>query len=344
MALFAGETNYFGLDVGTTAVRLVQLKKGGDKPYLVTYDSVAIPGEVGLSDSAKDMEQVAALIKQLVSQSGVSTKNVVAGLPTSKIFAAVINTPALSEAELNKAVKYQAEQYIPMAVDQVKLSHAVVGQSADGKQQEVLLVAAPNSVTDKYTQMMQKAGLDLIALEVNALAATRAVLAPNDTALVLDLGGMNSDITIVHQGGPKLMRSVATGGMAMVKSVAKGLGVDDTQAQQVMANMGLTPGKMEDQIPKALKTTLTMITGEIDKSVKFFNSHYPDVKLARMVLTGASSNMPGLAQYLADNTGLSVILGSPWQNVAYPAAEQQKLMSASDQYAVAVGLAMRTLA
>lgn len=343
MAIFAGETSYFGLDIGTTSVRLVQLKKGGQKPYLVTYGSLPLPPNLAQSDATVGVGQLAASVKQLAEEANVSTKNVVAGLPTAKVFATVITMPKISDDELGKAIEFQAEQYIPMAVDQVKLDYTVVGQSADGKQIEVLLVACPNSVAARYVDILRQAGLDLVALELNATAVTRSLLAPDETAAVLDIGGLNSDLTLVHQGFPKLLRSIPVGGINMTKAASKSLGVNEEQAQQFMSKFGVDPAKMDGHVVKALKGSLDTLTGEVKKSIEFFSSHYPDVKFSKLVVTGASSNMPGLAQHLAAQSTLGVVVGDPWQNVAYPVSEQEKLVETTDQYAVAAGLAERLL-
>src|SRR4051812_6555316 len=132
MGFLHQDNNYFGLDIGTTAIRLVQLKgTGSSRPVLVTYGDIKVPPGVTTSDSSLDREKVAGLVKQLVRNTKASTRDVIVGLPSSAIFASVITTPQLSHAELEKAIKYQSDQYIPMALDQVQLDWAVLGQGAN---------------------------------------------------------------------------------------------------------------------------------------------------------------------------------------------------------------------
>ncbi|HSH31160.1 MAG TPA: type IV pilus assembly protein PilM [Candidatus Saccharimonadales bacterium] len=345
MGLLDHETNYFGLDIGSTAIRLVQLRASGAKSNLVTYGSVPVPAGLTTSDSQLDQDKVAGVIRQLVKDARVSTKNVVAGLPSTSIFATVITTPKLSHAELAKAIKFQADQYVPMALDQVKLDWSVVGAGAGDNELEVLLVAAPNTVAAKYANILEKAGLEVVVLESNAMAVARAVVPPSELAMiVLDIGNTTSDLTLMYQNTPRLMRSIPVGGSVFVQSVAQNLGLDRTQAEQFTYRFGLTQTKLEGQVLRAIKPSIDQLVGEIQKSSKFFLSRYEGTKLEKIVLTGSTSALPELPVYLATATGLPVEIGNAWINVAYPAGMQDKLMLASSQYAAASGLAQRMFA
>jgi type IV pilus assembly protein PilM len=342
MGLFDKQVEYFGIDIGSGGIRLVQLKKGGGRPVLVTYGHVATPPGITTSDSPGDITKVAAIIKQLVKDARVTTKHVVAGLSSSKVFASVMSTPVLAHDELAKAIKLQADQYIPMAIKDVKLDWVVLGPGKSPQEQEVLLVAAPNTVTQKYLSIMEQAGLELVALEPNAVALARAVVQPNDLAvLVIDVGSVATDITIVQHNMPKLLRSINIGGSTFVKSVAQNLGLDEAQADQFTRKFGLTQTKLEGQVLKSIKPGLDQLVGEIDKSTKFFASQYPDVKMEKIILTGGTTGLPELNTYISTATGLPVEIANAWTKVGYPASMQDTLMSISVEYGVAAGLAER---
>ena len=342
MGLFEKPVEYFGVDVGTSGIRLVQLKKGSGKPTLATYGHVAIDSKVASSDSPIDISKVAATVKQLVKDAKVSVKNVIAGVPSTKVFATVITTPKISGKDLDKALRLQADQYIPMPLKDVKLDWYILGQGAKPDEQEVLLVAAPNTVAEKYVSLFDQAGLELLALEPNAIALARAVVQPSDLAvLLLDIGSVTSDITIVQANMPKLLRSVNIGGQTFMKSVAQNLGLDDAQADQFTKKFGLTQTKLEGQVAKAIKPSLDQLVGEIQKSVKFFTEKYPDVKLEKAIITGGAVAMPELPANLASAIGLSVEIANPWVKVSYPAQLQDTLMGLGTSYGTAVGLAER---
>lgn len=344
MGLFQKEIEYFGLDVGTSGIRVVQLKKGSQRPALVTYGHMAIEGNVTMSDSPADIAKTAGYIRQLVKDAKITTKYVIAGVPSTKVFATVITTPKLSHEELRKAIMLQADQYIPMAVKDVKLDYVIIGPGKTPNEQEVLLVAAPNTVTEKYLSMVEQAGLELIALEPNAVALSRAVVPASDLAVVVvDIGSIASDITIVHANLPKLIRSVQVGGQTFVKAVGQNLGLDDTQADQFTKKFGLTQTKLEGQVFKAIKPSLDQLVSEIDKSIKFFVSQNPEAKIEKLVITGGTTALPELNTYLSTKTGMAVEIANSWSKVGYPAQMQDTLMGISTGYGVAVGLAERDL-
>ncbi|QQR52982.1 type IV pilus assembly protein PilM [bacterium] len=342
MGLFVKETDFFGLDVGSTAVRLVQLRRNGVHPALVAYGALPVPANLALSDAKTDQDRVSQLVAQLVRENRVPAKEVVVGLPGSKVFTTVITTPKLDAAQLAKAIRYQAEQYIPMAIDQVKLDWAVVDETKDGKQLEVLLTAAPVSVVEKYVQLLENAGLEPLALETNAMATARALVPVSPSGvMVLDLGSLDSDVSIVLNNTPRLIRSVPVGGLTFVRTVAQTLGLNETQATQFTYKFGLTQSKLEGQVYKAIKPTLDSMVVEIEKSSKYFLGRYPEAKLEKLVVTGAASSLPELGPFLANSTGLPVEFGNAWINTSYPSGLQDKLMALSSEYATAVGLAAR---
>ncbi|MBW4061300.1 type IV pilus assembly protein PilM [Candidatus Saccharibacteria bacterium] len=342
MGMFAKDTEYFGLDIGTTAIRLVQVRHGGTHPALVAYGSVPMPPNLAASDSKIDQDKVSELVKQVVRENHITTKNVVAGLPANKLFATVITTPKLENAQLAKAIRYQAEQYIPMAIDQVKLDYAVIDQSKDGKQYEVLLLAAPKTVVEKYMAILEGAGLDPLAIESNAVAAARSLVPASNLAVaLLDMGSLESDVSIIWNNTPRLIRSVAVGGLTLVKAVAQNLGLDEAQATQFTYKFGLTQSKLEGQVYKSVKPALDSLVSEVQKSVQYFNGRYPDVKLEKLVITGSPTILPELGPFLANSVGLPVEFGNAWINVSYPSGLQEKLLSLSSEYATVVGLAIR---
>jgi type IV pilus assembly protein PilM len=344
MGLFSKEVEYFGVDIGAGTIRLVQLKKGAQKPTLQTYGSVPVEAAWVQGDSPADIPRIAGALKQLVKDAKVSTKYVMAGLPSSKVFSSVISTPKLSHQELGKAIMLQADQYIPMAVKDVKLDWVVIGPGKTEKEQQVLVVAAPNTVTERQVSIYEQAGLELIALEPNAVALARAVVSPGDLAvLVLDIGSLSADITIVQGNIPKLLRSINIGGVSMVRAAAQGLGLDEAQADQFVRKFGLTQTKLEGQVYKALKPVLDQLVEELDKSVKFFQGQYPTIKFEKLVLTGGTTAMPELPTYLSTAVGLPVEIANAWAKVGYAASLQDALMGNATGFGVAVGLAERDM-
>ncbi|MBI4100963.1 type IV pilus assembly protein PilM [Candidatus Microgenomates bacterium] len=340
MALFQSDSNRIGLDIGTTGLRLVQVR--GSDHKLVTYGSVPVESKVVQSDAEVDRQQIVAAVKKLLGDSKVTSKTVVAGLPSAKVFSSLINLPKMSVGELEKSVRYQAEQHVPMALNQVKLDWMVVGETADGKQQEVLIVAAPISLAERYLSILEGSGLEVAALEPDAFALARALVSANDVAAVaLDVGASATDLVTVHNSFPKLIRSIPVGGDTFVKAAAQMLNLETEQAFQFVYKFGLAQGKLEGQVHKAIKSSIDSLVSELDKSIKFFVGRYKDVKINKVILTGKASLVPEFPAYLANSVNLPVEIGNSWAHIATPTDLQQQLMELSNQFAVACGLAIR---
>ncbi|MBI3983861.1 type IV pilus assembly protein PilM [Candidatus Microgenomates bacterium] len=342
LKLFKTDSELLGIDIGTTGIRLVQVKHGGAEARLVTYGTVPLESSVLQSDAEIDKQAVVAAIRKLVADSKATAKNAVVGLPTSKVFASLVALPKMSPTELAKSIQYQAEQHVPMALDQVKLDWMVVGESSDGKQQEVMLVAAPNSLAERYLAIMEASGLDVVAIEPDAIALCRALTNPSDQAVVvLDVGSNSTDLVMVQQGNPKLIRSIPVGGETFVKATAQNLNLEPDQAFQFVYKFGLAQSKMEGQVQKALKASVDNLVSELDKSIQFFLNRYKDNRVVKVVLTGKASVVPDLPLYIANGVNLPVEIGNSWIKIMTPADLQTQLMELSNQFAVACGLALR---
>ena len=119
------------------------------------------------------------------------------------------------------------------------------------------------------------------------------------------------------------------------------LNIDNDQANQYVFKFGLAQDKLEGQVYRAMIDTVDTLSGDIEKSIKFFNSRYPSVKLERIIVTGAAAQIPEFPLYIANKFGINVEIGNCWRNVSYLPARQNELMALSSQFSAAVGLAER---
>ena len=207
MRIIGGEENFFGIDLGSSGVRVVQLKNTHGKPSLLTYGDIETPPNLINSDSPVDQEKMAEIVRRIASEAGVSARNVVAALPTSSVFTTTIKTPKLSHDELANAIRLQADKYIPMPIDQVKLDWVILNEDQANNEMDVFLVAAPIAIANKYLNIIQKAGYELLALETNSLALIRSLVSESsNNVVIIDFGAAAIDITVVSNHTPRLIR------------------------------------------------------------------------------------------------------------------------------------------
>jgi type IV pilus assembly protein PilM len=343
-SLLKVSNDFFGLDIGTTAARLAQLKGSGANKSLVKYAYVPLDTKVAMSDSKADQQKLAKIIEQLVKQSGVTTKQVAVGIPSNRVFTTVADVDRLPKAELAKAIPYQADSLIPTPLAESKIDWALIGDSpADKTKQEILLTSVPNNFVEQRLDILESVGLDVIAFEPDNLALARSLASPETTPqLILDMGSMSSDLVIVMNGMPHLTRSIPTGVDAVLKAAKENLNVDDKQAQQFVFKFGLSKEKLEGQVYSAISTSVDILISEIEKSIKFFSTRYNSAKVERIVVTGGASIIPEFPLYLANKLGLNIEIGNAWRNVSYAKDRENELMAISNQFGVVLGLAERT--
>lgn len=346
-SIFNAVGDFFALDIGSSAIRTVQLRGSGSNRTLVKYGLAPIDVKLALSDAPADQAAVGEVITSLLAETDIGTKNVVVGLPSNKTFVTVVDLPKMSNQELASTIKYQADQYIPMSIDESKIDWSVLGDSpTDSNKVEVLLASVSNVFSEKRLEMLESIGLNVVGLEPEALALARSLGGGSGTSgaqMILDMGEYATDIVVTLGGSPRLVRSIPTGGQSLMKSAKQNLNIDDNQAQQFVYKFGLDKTKLEGQIFKALESTVQLITSEAQKSIKFFTTRYPDIQVSGVVTSGAAALLPGFHQYLSSALGgVPVQAGNSWQNVSYSNTEHEKLMSLNHQFAVAVGLAERS--
>lgn len=344
MGLLSGVSSFFGLDIGTTAVRVVQLRGSGSTKALQKYGYVPIDGKIALSDAKADQQKVLQAIRELIDQARISASDVAVGLPSNKVFSTVVDIDRLSPAELHKTIMFQADSLIPTPVSESKLDWALLGDSPkDPGKVEVLLSSVPNDYIENRLDMLESIGLNVVAFEPDSLALARALLPQDNPApiMVLDIGSKTTDIVISMGGAPRLIRSLPTGTDAIVRSALQNLNIDEKQAQQFVFKFGLGKEKLEGQIYNSIIGTVDLLVSDVDKSIKFFQTRYPNNPLDRIIVTGGASVLPEFPLYLANKFGINVEIGNAWRNVAFPAERQNELLGISNHFGVAAGLAGR---
>lgn len=341
--LLSVSEDFFGLDIGSSAIRLVHLRGSGASKSLVKYSYVPVDRQIALSDSEADRAKLAGIIQQLVSKTVLTTKNVAVGIPSSKVFTTIADVDRLPPKELANSIKLQADSLIPTPIEESKVDWAVIGDSpTDKTKQSIILTSIPNKYVEDRLDMLESIGLNVVAFEPDNLAMARA-LTPQDELphLIIDIGRRSGDLVIVKGGIPFLTRSIPTGVAAIVKSAADNLNVDQKQAEQFVFKFGMVKTKLEGQVFNAILQTVDTLAAEIEKSIKFYQSKYAGEKINNIILTGGASAIPEFPLYLANRFGINIEIGNAWRNVAYSQSRQSELLALSSQFAVAAGLAER---
>ncbi|MBC7565262.1 type IV pilus assembly protein PilM [Candidatus Saccharibacteria bacterium] len=345
MALLKGVGDFFALDIGTNAVRVLQLSSTGPDSWSLEHFGYApIDEKTASSNSPESLRKLGEVIMTAVGQSGIKSKSVVIGLPSSKTFTTVIELPVMPEAELKSTLKYQIDQYIPMAANEAKVDWALLGTSLhDPKQQEVLLASTANAYAEERLEFIESLGLDVIASEPDPLAMIRSLLPSGvpDGRLIIDVGELSTDLAITFGDSPRLVRTIPMGVKTLIKAAVQNLNVQEDQARQFILKFGLAPDRLEGQVYRALESTLENFATELIKSVKFFQTRYPSTPVGGILLSGYAAIVPLFGDYVTAKTGVQSAVANPWQKVRVSQSDQQQLMTVASEFATVIGLAQR---
>jgi type IV pilus assembly protein PilM len=345
MVLLKGVGDFFALDIGTNAVRVVQLSSTGTDSWALQHFGYApLDEKTSTSNSVESQRRLGEVIMTAIGQSGIKDKNVAIGLPSSKTFSTVIDIPMMGEAELRSTIKYQIDQYIPMAADETKVDWALLGQSLhDPKQQEVLLASTSNAYAEERLEFIESLGLNVIAAEPDPIAMIRSLLPAGiqDARLIIDVGEQSTDLAITFGDSPRLVRTIPTGIRSLIKAAVQNLNVQEDQARQFILKFGLAPDRLEGQVYRAIEGTLDNFATELVKSIKFFQTRYPNTPVGGILLSGFAAVVPQFGEYVTAKTGVASTVANPWQKVRVSQTDQQQLGAIASEFATVIGLAQR---
>ena len=330
-----------GLDIGSKTIKIVELEKQGQSMKLLASGIIGYDGP-SLDKISQDAQLggVANLIRKLAKEARVGGKEVALSLPEQLVFTRTIKFPLLSDAEVASAVKWEAEQYIPMPINEAIIQHIVLSRDEAANQTVVLLVAAPRTVAEKYTKLVQMAGLSPVQMETELIALCRS-LAPKDrTCLIIDLGAGSTDIAIAKNGSLYFSRSLATAGEAFTRSLSQTLSITVQQAEEYKKTYGLSSQQLEGKVKGALEPVVASVVDEIKKAVHYYQSEEKGQAPTSVILTGGSSFMPEAISFFSQLLGLEIEIGNPFANIAMSEEAAKVLKNYAPLYAVAVGLAL----
>lgn len=334
-----------GLDIGSHSIKLVEIGRRKDELVLMAAGSIPTPPKAILAINPEDLESIATVVKKLWKESGAVTKNVNIALPESQVFTRVIEVPQLSDRELASAIKWEAEQYIPMPLDQVTVDFTILRQARETgtNKMDVLLVASPKTLVEKYVTILEFAELNPIAVETEIIAASRSLIRTTGsvrTVMIVSLGAQTTDLAILRNGIFSFTRSISSGGEALSRAVAQAFGFEISQAEEFKKTYGIEKDKLEGKLLTAVAPIMDTIISEMKRAIAFYQEKYKDEQIGVAIISGGTAKVPGMVVYMAEKLGLEVQLANPWVGLVRD-PRFHVLDAEGPVFSVSVGLALR---
>lgn len=331
-----------GIDIGSKSIKVIELTKNGK---LFNLKSSGAVGYTGVSPDKsiddKDLDSIAEVLKKIIKQIGVFSKEANICLPEAAVFTRIIKFPLLTEEEVASAVKWEAEQYIPIPFADAVIQYSILDRNETTMQTSVLLVATPKVLVEKYVKVLRLAGLTPISAETELTALARSISPETGVSLLLDLGSSATDMAIVKNGKAVFTRSIPVAGEAFTRAVSQGLGISLAQAEEYKKTYGLSEKQLEGKVRASLDPVLKMVVDEIKKAMNFFQTEEKGDLPTSIVIAGGASTMPDIVPYLTTALGIETVVGNPYSKLNLDQATLTNLAPYAAIYGAAIGLAMR---
>ena len=343
-----------GLDIGSSAVKAVELKVAGKGFKVAAFGTEPIPPDSIVDGAIIDGTAVSEAIKRLFENKAFKTKEVAASLSGNAVIVKKINLPVMTPAELSESILWEAEQYIPFDIQDVNIDYQILdpgtggATGADGKgAMEVLLVAAKKEKISDYTGVISQAGRTAVVVDVDAFALQNAYevnygLEAQQVVVLLNAGASAININILSGDQSVFTRDISMGGNAYTEAVQKELNLPFDSAEQ--AKKGLpVEGVSFDDVRPVLHAMTENVLLEIQKTFDFFKATASSDRIDRIVVSGGASRVDGFTERLQERFGTAVETFDPFRKIALDATKLQ--IADADNVlptaAVAVGLALR---
>lgn len=349
-------TQVIGLDVGTHAVRAVELSLGRGRPTVRRMAQVTLPPGVVVGGEVVEPTTVSAALRRLWREGGFKDRSVVVGVANSRVVARMADLPTVPDSELRSSLRYQVQDLIPIPLDEAVLDFQVIErdvQVGDELKVRLLLVAAHREMLRNLLTALAGAGLTAKRVDLIPLALIRAVhdptgwmtddVAPEGYDVIIGSGAGVTNVVVHHHGVPTFVRSLPTGGLAVTEAIATDLGIESEDAEAVKRGVGESTFISEhphvDQIAAA---SLAPLADEVAGSIDFHRAQATDAGLRSVVLSGGGGRLTALRRLLEDQLGVSLATADPFagmdvDRVPFDAATIARV---ADQFTVAIGLAL----
>lgn len=301
---------------------------------------IANPVGVSLPVSRDQTIALAEAIKKLVSQSKTGETKIRLSLDESSAYSRIISMPAMSKAELASAINWEAEEHIPVPLDQVQMDWSVISPPKDKNGQvRVLLVAARKDAVDKLVSLASQTGLELAGIETVLVSVVRALAKPEDApTLILHLGASSSDFAITVGEEARLVHSSSIGGSALTRALSQNLNMALPQAESYKRTYGLDPKPLGGKVRQAILPVFKAIIAEAGKVINSFESGSGGVKVRRAVLSGGAALLPEIISEVSSRLSITeAAAAAPFAGMK--TAENVKIGKEQAVYSCAVGLA-----
>ncbi len=359
------EESVIGIDVGTSSIKIVQLRKKKGRAVLETYGELSLGPYAGLAlgqVTNLPADKLAEAIKDVMREANVTTNSAGVSIPFKSSLVSLIDLPHAEPKQLQEMIPLEARKYIPVPISEVTMDWWIVPTDTDheldfvqgvdddnneikpeSKKVQVLVVSIHNDVLNTYSQIVKTAGIDTSFFEIEMFSSTRALLS-GETApvMIFDMGASSTKIYILEKGVVKNSHIINRGSLEITTSISKGLNVTFDRAEHMKRNLGSGTPAEEKDIYEMISLTLDFIFSEANTVILNYQRKF-NKAISKVIITGGGVAMKGVFELAKANFQTEVVVGEPFNKVETPAFLEDVLRATGLEFSTALGLALRKL-
>ena len=343
-----------GLDIGSSSVKLVQLKDSKRGFVLEAFGVSPLPPEAIVDGALMNNGAIVDAIKQLVGQFKLKNREVAIGVSGHSVIIKKISMPRMTREELEESIQWEAEQYIPFDVKDVNIDVQILsgeGGDAGTGQMDVLLVAAKKDMINDYTSVVAEAGLSPLVVDVDAFAVQNAFeinydLPKGDTIVLVNAGASVVNINVLAKGLTTFTRDVTMGGNQFTEEIQKQLNVSYDEAEKLKVGGDVqkdSDSVVPQEVERVIQGVADQLAGEIQRSLDFYSATAADSHISKLYLSGGTAKIPALFKVIEQRVGVPVEIMNPFKGIELDNRrfDSNYVMDIAPSAAVGVGLALR---
>ena len=348
----------FGLDISDIGIKIAFLEKKKQGFQLHSFGEFSLPSGIVEKGEIKQQDELAKVLRDAVARLGnkLPTREVVVSLPEEQAFLQVVQLPRMKKEELEHAVVFEAENYIPHSIEKVYLDFQVVRPYHNHLDHtDVLLAALPRITVDSYVTVLEKAGLTPRILEIESLSVARALVFQETSptpVLLVDFGATRTSFVIFSGHSLRFTASIGISSHQLTQAIARGLKVNEKEAEELKIRYGLERQDEDTgrKVFELLVPPLSDLIEQIKRHITYYESHSPHQHLPtstgqirRVVISGGGANLRGFSRFLNRELEREVTLGNPWVNILETSLKELPPLPFGEslRYTAALGLALR---
>jgi type IV pilus assembly protein PilM len=346
---FSKSKNVVGLDIGSSAIKLVELKEKKGGYELVKLGVERLSPEAIVDGSIMDSSMVVETISKLNSEKGVKNSNYATSLSGHSVIIKKISLPAMSPDELAESIQWEAEQYIPFDINDVNLDYVPLTPPGSGDNIEVILVAVKKEKINDYTSVISQTGKNPVLVDVDAFALQNAYEMNHDVDEgkvigLVNIGASVTNVNVLSGSNSLFWRDITFGGNQYTDAIQRELSLSFEQAEELKRGRPQGDHTIQQVIP-ILNSVSEDFAGELRKTLDFFTATSGAERVDEIVLAGGGSGVLNLDAILRDKFGIPVTILDPFRRVTVDEGEfnPEELAEIAPSMAIAVGLAIRKL-